>query len=77
LCRRRNFAAAHRTRLHPPVFLLHFVVEDGWETQKSNDSDSRTIARSMTMAMIVFAAAFGLHGIDHLGWEWTHLRPRS
>lgn len=32
----------------------------------SNDSDSRTIARSMTMAMIVFAAAFGLHGIDHL-----------
>jgi hypothetical protein len=32
----------------------------------SNDSDSRAITRSMTMAMIVFAAAFGLHGIDHL-----------
>jgi hypothetical protein len=32
----------------------------------SNDSDTRTIARSMTAAMIAFAAAFGLHGIDHL-----------
>lgn len=32
----------------------------------SNDSDPLTARRSLAMAVIVFAAAFGLHGIDHL-----------
>lgn len=32
----------------------------------SSDSNLLTAHRSMTVAMIVFAAAFGLHGIDHL-----------
>lgn len=32
----------------------------------SNDSDPLTARRSLTVALIVFAAAFGLHGIDHL-----------
>jgi hypothetical protein len=32
----------------------------------SNDWDPPTARRSATVAMIVFAAAFGLHGIDHL-----------
>jgi hypothetical protein len=32
----------------------------------SNDSDPPTTCRSTTVAMIAFAAAFGLHGIDHL-----------
>jgi hypothetical protein len=32
----------------------------------SNNSDPLLAHRFMTAAMIVFAAAFGLHGIDHL-----------
>jgi hypothetical protein len=32
----------------------------------SNDSDPPTARRSLSVAVIVFAAAFGLHGIDHL-----------
>lgn len=32
----------------------------------SNDSDPPTARRSLAVAVIVFAAAFGLHGIDHL-----------
>src|ERR1700733_12511354 len=32
----------------------------------SNNSGPRPAHRSMTAAMIVFAAAFGVHGIDHL-----------
>ncbi|HWF30039.1 MAG TPA: hypothetical protein VG327_17000 [Mycobacterium sp.] len=32
----------------------------------SNDSDALTARRSLAVAVIVFAAAFGLHGIDHL-----------
>ena len=32
----------------------------------SNDSDPLTARRSTTVAVIAFAAAFGLHGIDHL-----------
>jgi hypothetical protein len=32
----------------------------------SNDSDGVTVSRPLTMATIVFAAAFALHGIDHL-----------
>jgi hypothetical protein len=32
----------------------------------SNDSNPLTARRSMTVAMTVFAAAYGLHGIDHL-----------
>lgn len=32
----------------------------------SNDSNPLTARRSLAMAVIVFAAAFGLHGIDHL-----------
>jgi hypothetical protein len=32
----------------------------------SNDANALTTPRSTTVAMIVFAAAFGLHGIDHL-----------
>jgi hypothetical protein len=32
----------------------------------SNNSNSLPAQRSMTAAMIAFAAAFGLHGIDHL-----------
>ena len=32
----------------------------------SNDSDPLTARRSLAVAVIAFAAAFGLHGIDHL-----------
>lgn len=32
----------------------------------SNDSNPLTARRSLAVAVIVFAAAFGLHGIDHL-----------
>jgi hypothetical protein len=32
----------------------------------SNDSDPLTVRRSLAVAVIVFGAAFGLHGIDHL-----------
>lgn len=32
----------------------------------SIDSDQLTARRSLAVAVIVFAAAFGLHGIDHL-----------
>jgi hypothetical protein len=32
----------------------------------SNDSDPLTARRSLGVPVIVFAAAFGLHGIDHL-----------
>jgi hypothetical protein len=39
---------------------------DGWENQMSNDWEPLTARRSLTVAVIVFAAAFGLHGIDHL-----------
>ena len=31
-----------------------------------NDWDPLTARRSLTVAVIVFAPAFGLHGIDHL-----------
>jgi hypothetical protein len=37
-----------------------------WEKQMSNDSDPLTARRSLAAAVIVFVAAFGLHGIDHL-----------
>src|ERR1700694_4645582 len=32
----------------------------------ANDSDRVTVSHRMTVAAIAFAAAFGLHGIDHL-----------
>lgn len=32
----------------------------------SNDWEPLTARRALTVAVIVFAAAFGLHGIDHL-----------
>src|ERR1700739_4078016 len=32
----------------------------------SNDSDPMPARRSLAVAVIVFAAAFGIHGIDHL-----------
>jgi hypothetical protein len=32
----------------------------------SNNSDPPTARRSLAVAVIVFAAAFGLHGIDHV-----------
>src|ERR1700751_1629180 len=62
----RGLPSFDLSRLHPSTALLLSVVDDGWETQMSNDWDPPTGRRSTTMAMIVFAAAFGVHGIDHL-----------
>src|ERR1700742_4442289 len=55
-----------QTHLHLPDDLLRSVVVDGWENQMPNDWGPLTARRSLTVAVMVFAAAFGLHGIDHL-----------
>jgi cyanate permease len=41
----------------------------------SNDSDPMTAQRSLTVAIVVFAAAFGLHGLDHLTRGMTASPP--
>ena len=41
----------------------------------SNDSDPMTVQRSLTVAIVLFAAAFGLHGLDHLRRGMTASPP--